>query len=250
MICNAGAGLIYKHYGREVIEQILVSLNVSKDVLEIVFQKVYTNFVLALDAVDNGINQYPPDPVTKQNLEARYQITTSLPSRVGALNPEWNEPDSEEISNARFQDAMKLAGAEFVECVRKTACVWLPARTIVLDAFEQRSAVHSSSAIMVLKQACPWKEHLYEIEQSFNKAGEIKFVLYADQGGSWRVQAVSEKAGSFTNRLSLNKSWWGIRDEQLSSLSGISDCIFVRMRFIFMAFHYRCKWLYWGEQKL
>lgn len=32
---------------------------------------------------------------------------------------------------------------------------------------------------------------------------------------------------SFVNRLSLLEEWHGIRDEQLSSVSGIKGCIFV-----------------------
>lgn len=43
----------------------------------------------------------------------------------------------------------------------------------------------------------------------------------------WRVQAVSVSAGSFENRKSLPKEWQGLRDEQLSQLSGIPGCVFV-----------------------
>lgn len=33
--------------------------------------------------------------------------------------------------------------------------------------------------------------------------------------------------GSFENRKSLPKAWMGLRDEELSQLSGIQDCVFV-----------------------
>ena len=36
--------------------------------------------------MDNGISQYDP------SLEANYEVTTSLPSRVDLLNPYWNDP--------------------------------------------------------------------------------------------------------------------------------------------------------------
>lgn len=51
--------------------------------------------------------------------------------------------------------------------------------------------------------------------------------LQDDRGGQWRVQAVSVAPASFQNRKSLPKAWQGLRDEQLSELSGIPNCVFV-----------------------
>ena len=48
-----------------------------------------------------------------------------------------------------------------------------------------------------------------------------------DQGGQWRVQAVSVAPASFQNRKSLPKAWQGLRDQQLSELAGIPNCVFV-----------------------
>ena len=63
-----------------------------------------------LDAIDNGINQYDTDQPPK------YVNNTHLSSRVGRLNPDWTDPDqSPEKENAAFQQAMMLAGSEFVE---------------------------------------------------------------------------------------------------------------------------------------
>lgn len=55
----------------------------------------------------------------------------------------------------------------------------------------------------------------------------IKFVLYPDQNGQWRVQCVPAGLNTFQNRLSLPEEWRGVRDEALSELSGIKSCIFV-----------------------
>lgn len=64
----------------------------------------------AVDAIDNGINQYDVD------LPARYVNNTSLSSRVGRLNLDWVDPDqSPERENEAFQRAMMLAGGEFLE---------------------------------------------------------------------------------------------------------------------------------------
>lgn len=88
-----------------------------------------------------------------------------------------------------------------------------------------RFDVDASGEIVVFSQGgCPWKDHLLEVEP---QKGSIKYVLYEDHSHRWRIQCVPERADSFTNRLSLPAEWCGVRDEELSKLSGISGCIFV-----------------------
>ena len=59
---------------------------------------------------------------------------------------------------------------------------------------------------MVLPQFCPWKSHIYELEEELSTEAapvEIKYVLYEDSSGKWRIQCVSVNASSFDNRLSM-----------------------------------------------
>jgi uncharacterized UPF0160 family protein len=46
---------------------------------------MYREFIEAIDAIDNGISQYPTD------IKPKYRSRTDLSSRVGALNPGWNQ---------------------------------------------------------------------------------------------------------------------------------------------------------------
>jgi uncharacterized UPF0160 family protein len=55
----------------------------------------------------------------------------------------------------------------------------------------------------------------------------IKFVLYTDQGGMWRVQAVTVEGMAFENRLGLPEKWRGVRDDDLEKISGIKGSRFV-----------------------
>jgi uncharacterized UPF0160 family protein len=149
----------------------------------------------ALDAIDNGINQYDTDQPPK------YVNNTHLSSRVGRLNPDWTDPDqSPEKENAAFQQAMMLSGSEFMEvfdiqlmpwchnmlCSFRASeslvrlCVsladlflydniihlqcqsvrfhvksWLPARSIVLECLLSRGKVDPSGEIMILDRFCP-----------------------------------------------------------------------------------------------
>jgi uncharacterized UPF0160 family protein len=54
-------------------------------------------FIEAIDGIDNGISQYPND------IQPKYRNRTDLSSRVGWLNPAWNEPfDSQTVDVRSF----------------------------------------------------------------------------------------------------------------------------------------------------
>ena len=128
----------------------------------------------------------------------------------------------------RFREAMELTGSEFLESVHHAANSWLPARSYVLKDLKNRTEVDSSGEIMKLSSFVPWKSHLYELENELGITGQLKYVVYQDErDGSWRVQAVAAAPGSFESRKALPEAWRGIRDEELSKVSGIPDCVFV-----------------------
>ena len=55
----------------------------------------------------------------------------------------------------------------------------------------------------------------------------VKFVLYTDQGGMWRVQAVTKEGTAFENRLGLPEDWRGVRDDDLEKITNIKGSRFV-----------------------
>lgn len=65
------------------------------------------------------------------------------------------------------------------------------------------------------------RNHLYELEKQYDIDPLVKFVLYTDQAGMWRVQAVTIEGKQFENRLSLPKEWRGVRDEDLVNVTKI-----------------------------
>lgn len=58
-------------------------------------------------------------------------MSTTLSSRVGSLNPDWNEVQTPEVMNEKFKDAMALTCTEFVAHAQSLATSWWPARSIV-----------------------------------------------------------------------------------------------------------------------
>jgi uncharacterized UPF0160 family protein len=53
----SSAGLVYKHFGREIIASEL-KLEASDPTVEKIYLKVYKQFMEALDGIDNGVNQW------------------------------------------------------------------------------------------------------------------------------------------------------------------------------------------------
>ncbi|KAM3242944.1 hypothetical protein ACQJBY_055123 [Aegilops geniculata] len=220
----SSAGLVYKHFGKEIIAKEL-QLNEDHEDVHRVYLAIYKSFVEALDAIDNGINQYDTEQTPK------YVNNTHLSSRVGRLNPDWTDPDqSPEKENAAFQKAMALAGSEFMESVRFHVKSWLPARSIVMECLLSRGNVDPSGEIMVLDRFCPWKLHLFELEEELKTDPLTKYVLYEDERSKgWRVQAVSVAPDRFESRKALPEKWRGMRDDELSKETGIPGCVFIHM---------------------
>lgn len=215
----SSAGLVYYHFGKE-ITSILLKTDVQDPLVEILFVKVYEKFIEEVDAIDNGISTH--------DTEGRYTINTNFSRRIGAFNPQWNEPGHD--VDLRFNKAMAVADAEFRDKVSYFGNSWWPARKIVSQAIEARFSVHPSGRVLLLPEGgAPWKEHLFtlEEEQELGSDGQIFYTVYADQAGKWRVQCVPLRPDSFENRLSLPAEWRGVRDAELEKVSGVKGAIFV-----------------------
>lgn len=218
----SASGLVYRHYGREILASMLGADNVT----EALYRKMYTCFVEEIDGIDNGVEAFDSG---KRN----YDVSSTLSSRVGRLNPLWNQPQGDEVRNAKFVKGLQLTAQEFADRVEECANSWWPARTVVIEALENATAVHPSRGILVLRQNCPWSSHLFELEAERSSAGDVsavgaaKYILYDDARGSWRIQAVPIEDGSFTSRQKLPEAWRGVKGADLDSLTGVEGGTFV-----------------------
>lgn len=101
----SSAGLIYKHFGREIICNIInanIELNDISDnpeLIDKIFFKIYKSFIKEIDAIDNGISQY-------DEIEPKFHINTDLSSRVKKLNPSWNNPECD--TDEQFSKAIEF----------------------------------------------------------------------------------------------------------------------------------------------
>ena len=232
----SSAGLVYMHFGKAIIAQHTKTAVDHPDV-DLIYRKLYDDFIEAVDANDNGISKYDGSRLREAGIESNFKDGgVTLASLVGDLNHDdplalgvpsrstAEQPQAEE--DYRFSQASTLMGTSFLRKLHGAATAWLPARTVVKQAYESRSAAHPSGQLMVLPRAgIPWKEHLYNIEDE-SKVGEkqkIFYVIYPEKeepGSKWRIQAVSKDFSSFENRKGLPEPWRGIRDQELDALLG------------------------------
>ncbi|XP_063978967.1 MYG1 exonuclease [Diachasmimorpha longicaudata] len=210
----SSAGLIYCHFGHQIIREMLPEI-IDDDDIHSIFKHVYDSLIKEVDALDNGVPMFEGEP--------KYRIKTNLGARVSRLNPTWNsigvEPD------VQFCKAMDICGEEFKHHLNYAASVWLPARAIVKQAVENRFQVDPSGEIIEFSVCVPWMDIFFELEKNTVIDPPVKYAIFQDK--SWRVRAVPVAVGSFVGRLFLPEPWRGLRDDELSKLSGIDDCLFV-----------------------
>jgi uncharacterized UPF0160 family protein len=213
----SSAGLIFCHFGERILAQVLEK-NRDDEAIAKIFDKLYENFVEEIDAQDNGIslNDYP----------MRYRITTTLSQRVGRLNPTWRDANPNEWQC--FQKALQIVGEEFLELIHHFASDWWESYSVVKTAFETRYEVDGSGEIVEFPcGGVPWKDHLAKLEKESGEKTLVKFVIFSDGKGMWRVQAVPITPDSFILRIPLLEEWRGLRGKELEDISGIPTISFV-----------------------
>ncbi|KAL6714938.1 hypothetical protein ACLMJK_007198 [Lecanora helva] len=229
----SSAGLVYLHFGKSIIAQ-HTGLDSESELVDILWKKIYDEFVEALDAHDNGISVY--DPAQIRDVQKRFHDGgIGLGSLVGDLNANFEDEDgmtpeqAQEAEDRRFMQASSLMGDVFLRKLRYYHRAWLPARTLVHDTYSSRKDYDPQGRLMLFPRGCPWKDHLYTLENENLEEEKILYVLYPEsqhEGAKWRIQAVSVAIDSFESRKPLPEVWRGVRDDQLSDVSGIPGCIF------------------------
>ncbi|OBT65332.1 hypothetical protein VE03_04622 [Pseudogymnoascus sp. 23342-1-I1] len=233
----SSAGLVYLHFGKAIIAQ---ALRVQEDADEVtlLWNKIYEDFIEALDAHDNGISAYDTKALQAAGIQKRFSDGGfNLGAMVGRMNPDWNQArpsDSEawqKIEDNKFEFASEKIGEEFTLVLEYLTKAWLPAQRIVHEAFANRLQFDPKGRILVFEgQSVPWKDHLYRLEAEQGGDEKVIYVLYPEgsaKGSKWRIQAVSVTTDSFESRKPLPEAWRGFRDDVLDGITGIQGGVFV-----------------------
>ncbi|KAH7357620.1 MYG1 protein-like protein [Pyrenochaeta sp. MPI-SDFR-AT-0127] len=236
----SSAGLVYLHFGKDIITTVTGLQGQDRDIL---FEKLYTDFIEAFDANDNGVNAFAPKDLEKAGLQKKFEDRGfSIASVVNRYNygprpastEETKTPEAKQAEeDMRFSKASQFVGEQFLLELTDRANSWLPARHQVKQAYDARLQYDPQGRILVLPEGMPWSDHLYSLEKEVplpqGVAPQVLYVLFPEDQpeGKWRIRAVSKENGGFENRKDLPDAWKGVRDEQLDQVSGIPGCVFV-----------------------
>ncbi|CAA9963989.1 myg1 protein [Pyrenophora teres f. maculata] len=236
----SSAGLVYMHFGKDIITTVTGLQGADCDLL---YEKIYSDFIEAFDANDNGISALDPKDLEKAGLEKKFATSGfTIASVVNRYNygpkpPKSDDTKTPEAQQAeedmRFMSASRFVGEQFRWELIDRAQSWLPARHQVKQAYDARLQYDPQGRILVLPEGMPWADHLYNFEKETQQpqgvAPQVLYVLFPEDKpeGKWRIRAVSKENSGFENRKDLPDAWKGVRDEQLDQVSGISGCVFV-----------------------
>lgn len=69
---------------------------------------MYSGLIESIDAMDNGISQYP------EGVFPMFRNNSSIQNKIGRMNPRWNEEETNTAIDQRFHNAMQFAEDELV----------------------------------------------------------------------------------------------------------------------------------------
>ncbi len=190
----ASFGLVWKKYGAKVCDDQKVANRIEK------------NLVIPIDAKDNGVN-------------------ISSVNEFGVID--YRTSDMIDIFNLTQQEDKKLSYKQFEKIIFfakeiiKREIVW--AKNFIEGERETLEAIKKQNEpeVLILEKNIEWYE-------AVSKNKNIKFVVYLNKNGKdWNIQSGRDDLEKYdSDRANLPKNWWGLRTDELRSVSGIKDAQF------------------------
>lgn len=187
-------GLLFEKFGRKYLKEKQV------EDIEEVYQMYLKDFILQIDAIDNGI--FPARPKD-------YNILT-LSSIIELYNPTWKEAKD---TNATFLEAIQIGNLIF-ERIEKRILDKLAAKTIVEEQLKK-----TEGEIIQFEEYLPFMDFLLSSNQE--NAKNILFAIFPSNRGGYNIRAINKEIGSFKNRLDFPKEWGGKSKEELYEMTQI-----------------------------
>lgn len=187
-------GLLFEKYGKEYLKKKGV------EDIEEAYQMFLREFVMQIDAIDNGI--FPSNPKD-------YHITT-LSEVIELFNKTWLEQKNE---NEAFLEAIEI-GTYIYNRIEKRIFDKLKAKKKVEEAVTK-----SQEHIVYLEEYMPFMEFL--LSSKNEKAKEIYFAIFPSNRGGYNIRAINKELGNNKNRFDFPKEWGGKSQEELQKQTQI-----------------------------
>ncbi len=181
-------GLIWQKYGIEICQG-----------NEEVAKSVDAQLVSTIDAIDCGYVEGVAEGV-------------SLSQTISMFNPTWQEnSDFDRCFDEAVEFALRVL-TRFITTVKGG----ISAKEIVAQAITNAK----DPRVIVLEKYVPWKTTVHALSET------ALYMVYPSPTGQWRIQTVPVEPGSFEDRKPLPKSWAGLSDQELQTVTGINDAMF------------------------
>lgn len=196
----SSSGLIFKYFHKQLLS--LYGIEDTCGIYNMVVDKIYSEFFLYADAIDNGQDIYG---------EIRPRTMADL---VGLFNTDI--PD-EGLENRGFYKALEIASIDLDNYMKRIK-IWINNYEHV-----EKKVGETNGPILVLDKHYS-TDLILEIESQSGK--DFKFMVFPHRN-AYRVIAIPKRKGSFETKNPLKKEWRGLVNEELVKASGIKGCVFV-----------------------
>ena len=216
----SSAGLVWKYLGKDILINVLQKINFyekNKIHIEEIFKKIYIDFIMGVDAIDNGIDQYDKE------IKPEYKLAGGFNERISRLNPEWNVENVD--VNERFKKAWDIAEEEFLYYIKNYANSYFIVYDIVINSVKE--AVKENKLYFILEVNIPWKNCIFEIEKKLGIKDKMLYCIHPGSSLRWTSTAVNLNENCMELRKPFPKEWRAKCDKELQKITGIKDAIFV-----------------------
>lgn len=199
----ASAGLLWRHYGRDVVKAFYDDMP-DEDTVEEIFNMVDRNLIKWIDAADCGI------------VSDNGGMTVS--SVISLFNPTWEESDVD--SDECFRKACDVAYKILEREVRYAKSI-VNGRKLVNERIEQ-----SNGRILILDRYIDgWVGTVLNSESE--KAASLLYAIFQDTEGKYGIQAIPPSREDIKGkRLPFPEQWCGLNGDALKEASGIKSAVF------------------------
>lgn len=196
----SSAGLLWKKYGADAC---IALTGCTLTQAEAAAMKVDEMLIKGIDATDNG--QIAPGAGG----------VMSVSQAISVLNPNWDEPATDEAFLEACQVAHTILTRTIMSCV-----------SIVKGQDAVEEAVEASEdGILALPQFIGgWVETA--TNSASPKADNLLYGVFKNLQGQWNVQALPPKGDPRAQRKPLPEAWRGLSGAALADLTGVEDAVF------------------------
>lgn len=198
----SSAGLIWLHFGRDLIAKSTSNV----EFIEKVWSSIEADFIVHIDAVDNGIEL--PGPKTVQFSHLIFLMNARIQGEV-----------SQQEINSRNLVAFKSA-VEFTTTILQSLIAEYLAKCENKAVLEKAYQARTNKYYLFSPSDAYAAEFLAEKE-------DVLYYIRARRDGSWAAQAVPPSPSDMmSQRKPFPSSWCGLFEPDLKAVTGVGDAVF------------------------